>query len=385
MTANNNSQTPAPGFASSSPGQAEGLQRRLSARQLTMIAIGGAIGVDLFLGSSVTIELAGPGVIITYLLGAAVALVMAYALAEMAVTHPVAGSFGVYAEIYLSRWAGFTVRATYGLVQIIAIGAEVTAVAIYFSFWFPNVPAWSWGLIVSTALVTINALQVSNFGEFEYWCALIKVAAIIAFIGVGLSMITGLGPWPAVGLGNLTQHGGFLPHGWRGVWLALTLAITSYMGVEVIAVTAGEAQNPEESIPRAMRTIVATIPVGPLPRFLAAGEGGVWTLNQGDGSVSRIDPSSNAVVAVIAAQLEGSGGDIATGEGAVWVRAKKVLLSIIRPDTNRVVERFGPPAGSGAVRVAGKFTWVTAHDIQTVWVLPSHSGIKGNAGKSKAQ
>ena len=92
-----------------------------------MIAIGGAIGVGLFLGSSVTIELAGPGVIITYLLGAAVALVMAYALAEMAVTHPVASSFGVYAEIYLSRWAGFTVRATYGLVQIIAIGAEVTA------------------------------------------------------------------------------------------------------------------------------------------------------------------------------------------------------------------------------------------------------------------
>jgi len=256
VTANNNSQAPAPGVASSSPGQAEGLQRRLSARQLTMIAIGGAIGVGLFLGSSVTIELAGPGVIITYLLGAAVALVMAYALAEMAVTHPVAGSFGVYAEIYLSRWAGFTIRTTYGLVQIIAIGAEVTAVAIYFAFWFPNVPAWSWVLIVSTALVTINALQVSNFGEFEYWFALIKVVAIIAFIGVGLSLITGLGPWPAVGLANLTQHGGFLPRGWRGVWLALTLAITSYMGVEVIAVTAGEAHNPEESIPRAMRTIV---------------------------------------------------------------------------------------------------------------------------------
>jgi amino acid transporter, AAT family len=111
-------------------------------------------------------------------------------------------------------------------------------------------------LIVSIALLTINALQVSNFEEFEYWFALIKVVAIIAFIVLGLSLITGLGPWRAVGLGNLTKHGGFLPHGWRGVWLALTLAITSYMGVEVIAVTAGEAQNPAESIPRAMRTIV---------------------------------------------------------------------------------------------------------------------------------
>jgi L-asparagine transporter-like permease len=235
---------------------AEGLHRRLSPRQLSMIAIGGAIGVGLFLGSSVTIQLAGPGVILTYLIGALVAMVMAYSLAEMAVTHPVAGSFGVYAERYLSRWAGFAVRATYGLVQIIAIGAEVTAVAIYFAFWFPGVPAWIWVTLVSSALVAVNALQVGNFGEFEYWFALIKVVAILAFIAVGLLLITGLGPWPAVGLSNLTQHGGFLPNGWRGVWLALTLGITSYMGVEVIAVTAGEAQNPRQSIPRAMRTIV---------------------------------------------------------------------------------------------------------------------------------
>ncbi len=234
----------------------DGLQRRLNSRQLTMIAMGGAIGVGLFLGSSVTIELAGPGVIITYLLGALIAIVMAYSIAEMAVVHPVAGSFGIYAETYLSPWAGFTVRATYGLVQIIAIGAEVTAVAIYFGFWFPHVPGWIWVMLVSAGLVTINALQVGNFGEFEYWFALIKVVAIVAFIVVGLLLITGLGPWPAVGLANLTQHGGFLPHGWLGVWLALTLVITSYMGVEVIAVTAGEAENPSTSIPRAMRKIV---------------------------------------------------------------------------------------------------------------------------------
>jgi AAT family amino acid transporter len=232
------------------------LQRRLSSRQLTMIAIGGAIGVGLFLGSELTIQLAGPGVIITYLLGALIAMVVAYALAEMAVVHPVAGSFGVYAETYLTSWSGFTVRATYGLVQIIAIGAEVTAVAIYFGFWLPQVPGWLWVVLVSAGLVAINALQVGNFGELEYWFALIKVVAIIAFIGVGVLLITGLGPWQAVGLSNLTQHGGFLPHGCSGIWLALTLAITSYMGVEVIAVTAGEAQNPSESIPSAMRTIV---------------------------------------------------------------------------------------------------------------------------------
>jgi L-asparagine transporter-like permease len=221
-----------------------------------MLAIGGAIGVGLFLGSSVTIRLAGPGVIVTYLIGALIAMIVAYSLAEMAVVQPVAGSFGVYAQTYLSPWAGFSVRATYALVQIIAIGAEVTAVAIYFAFWFPAVPQWMWVVAVSMCLVAVNTLQVGRFGEFEYWFALIKVVAIIVFIVLGLALIIGLGPAPAIGLSNLTAHGGFLPFGWKGVWLALTLAITSYMGVEVIAVTAGEAQDPAKSIPRAMRTIV---------------------------------------------------------------------------------------------------------------------------------
>jgi len=250
---------PSTGESFTEAGQAttqEGLQRRLSQRQLTMLAIGGAIGVGLFLGSSVTIRLAGPAVILSYLLGALIATVVAYALAEMAVVHPVAGSFGVYAQIYLSRWAGFAVRATYGVVQIIAIGAEVTAVAIYFAHWFPTVPQWTWVAVASSLLVLLNMLRVSWFGEFEYWFALGKVLAIVAFIGVGLALIFGLGSRPGVGFSNLTAHGGFMPHGWSGVWLALTLVVTSYMGVEVVAVTAGEAKEPEKSIPRAMRTIV---------------------------------------------------------------------------------------------------------------------------------
>ena len=238
-------------------GTEEGLQRRLTSRQLTMIAIGSAIGVGLFLGSTVTIGLAGPGVIVTYVFGAAIALVMGYALAEMAVVHPQAGSFGVYAERYLSPWFGFVVRATYGFIQILAIGAEVTAVAIYFAFWFPAVPRWVWVATASAGLMAINTAQVGRFGEFEYWFALIKVVAIMAFITVGLGLILGLGPAPAVGVSNLFNGpGGFLPHGWKGVWLALTLVITSYMGVEVIAVTAGEAEHPETSIPKAMKTMV---------------------------------------------------------------------------------------------------------------------------------
>jgi len=235
----------------------EGLKRALVPRQIAMMAMGSAIGVGLFLGSTVTIRLAGPGVIITYLFGALIALVMGYALAEMAVVHPVAGSFGVFADRYLSAWAGFAVRATYAFVQILAIGAEVTAVAIYFTFWFPGVPPWMWVSGIAAALIAINTAQVSVFGEVEYGFALIKVIAIVAFILVGLALVTGIGPWPATGARNLTDGaGGFLPHGWHGVWMALTLVITSYMGIEGIAVTAGEAEHPETSIPRAMRTMV---------------------------------------------------------------------------------------------------------------------------------
>src|ERR1700728_2048684 len=234
----------------------EGLHRRLGQRQLTMMAIGGAIGVGLFLGSSVTIRLAGPAVILSYLLGAGIALIMSYVLVEMAVVHPVAGAFGVYAEKYLNPWAGFCVRATYGVAQIIAIGAEVTAAAIYISYWLPNVPQWIWVILISTALVALNSMQVNRLGEFEDWFAMIKVVAIIAFVIVGMCLILGFGSRTAIGLGNLTQHGGFLPAGWKGAWLSLTITVTSYMGVEIIAVAAGEAERPEVTIPHAMRNIV---------------------------------------------------------------------------------------------------------------------------------
>src|SRR5215469_16161633 len=163
----------------------ESLRRRLTQRQLTMLALGGAIGVGLFLGSSITVRLAGPGVILSYVLGAIIAMIVAFAIAEMAVVHPVAGAFGIYAETYLNAWFGFAVRATYGVVQIIAIGAEVTAVAIYCGFWFPSVPQWVWVTLASLTLVVINALQVGTFGEFEYWFAVVKVVAILLFIAIG--------------------------------------------------------------------------------------------------------------------------------------------------------------------------------------------------------
>ena len=231
------------------------LERRLTQRQLTMMTMGGAIGVGLFLGSSLSIQLAGPGVILSYLFGAAITLIVAYSIAEMAVVHPVAGSFGVYAQTYLNEWSGYAVRVTYAFVQIIAIGAEVTAVAIYFAAWFPAAPQWLIVAAVSSGLVAMNAMQVGSFAEFEYWFAILKVIAIAAFVLTGLALIVGLGTSRPIGLSNLTGHGGVLPHGMKGVWLAMSLTLTSYMGIEIIGVTAGEADQPTKTVPRAMRAV----------------------------------------------------------------------------------------------------------------------------------
>jgi L-asparagine transporter-like permease len=146
-------------------------------------------------------------------------------------------------------------RLSYWVAQVIAIGSEVVAAAIYCAYWFPNVPGWFWVAAFSVGLLAANAWSVSSFGEFEFWFALIKVATIVVFILVGAALLFGLGPLEPVGFGNYTQHQGFLPSGLTGVLLAMTLAVFSFFGVEVVAVTAGEAQNPEKTIPRALRTV----------------------------------------------------------------------------------------------------------------------------------
>jgi AAT family amino acid transporter len=237
----------------------EALARQLSAPQLAMIAIGGAIGTGLFLGSALAVHAAGPAVIVTYLIGAVVALLLVRALGEMAVAHPAAGSFGVYAELYVNRWAGFTVRYTYWAGQCIAIGGEATAIAIYCQWWFPATPKWIWILLFTLALLYVNARSVGNFGRFEYWFAMIKVVAIVLFIAIGAALILGWSPRPAIGFSNLVAHGGFFATGWGGMWTAIVFVIFSYVGTEVVAVTAGEAKNPEVALPKAVRTMAARL------------------------------------------------------------------------------------------------------------------------------
>ena len=236
-------------------GRESGLHKSLSRGQVVMIGLGGAIGTGLFAGSSLAIGYAGPGVLISYVIAGFAALVMIFSLSEMAVVHPAAGSFGVYAETYLNPWAGFVVRYTYWMQQVIAVGGEAVAVGVYMTFWFPDVPVWLWSVGFAAVLLFVNSRSVKNFGTFEYWFALIKVTAIVAFIVLGMAGIFGLGR-ASIGLHNLTGlPGGFLPHGLKGVWMAVIMGIFSYTGIEVIAVTSGETADPARTIPAALRTM----------------------------------------------------------------------------------------------------------------------------------
>lgn len=233
-----------------------GLDHALSRAQVVMIGIGGAIGTGLFMGSGIAIGYAGPAVVLSYAIAGFAALVMVFSLSEMAVVHPTAGSFGTYAETYLNPWAGFVVRYTYWLAQVIAVGGEAVAAGVYMTYWFPHVPVWAWSVGFALVLLYVNARSVANFGTFEYWFAMIKVAAIVVFIILGLANIFGIGV-PATGLHNLTElPGGFTPHGFAGVWMAVIVGIFSFNGIEVIAVTSGEVKDPRKAIPAALRTMV---------------------------------------------------------------------------------------------------------------------------------
>jgi len=232
-----------------------GLRRKLSPRQVAMIGLGCTIGTGLFLGSAISVKLAGPAVILSFLAGAFITLMVMWALAEMSVEHPAAGAFGLHAEMYLHPWAGFAVRYTYWMCLVIIIGSEVVAAAIYCQYWFPHVPAWMWIAGFSLAMIYINTVSIESFGTFEFWFAMIKVVTVVVFLVLGVALLFGIG-FPRIGAANFTVHGGFLPNGWTGVALGVTMAVFSFMGLEIVGTTAGEAANPKVAVPRALRETV---------------------------------------------------------------------------------------------------------------------------------
>lgn len=234
----------------------KGLQRGLSTRQLSMIAIGGAIGTGLFLGSGMAIGLAGPSVLLSYGIGAVIAFLLMGCLAEMTVAHPISGSFGAYAEHYIGQWAGFTVRYAYWASIVAAVGTEVIAVSVYMKYWFPTAPGWIWVILFSSLLILVNATSVNLFGTIEYWFSMIKIIAILGFILPGAYVVFGTNANPEMGMQNYINDGGFFPNGWWGMWVAVCVAIFSYLSIEMIAVTAGEAKDPEKAVPKALRSTI---------------------------------------------------------------------------------------------------------------------------------
>jgi len=235
--------------------QESGLKRQLSTAQLGMIAIGGAIGTGLFLGSGFAISLAGPAVIVSYVLSGVIALLMMGCLSEMTVSQPTAGSFGVYAEEYLHPFLGFTMRYSYWAGTVVGIGTEVTATGIYMSRWFPQVDSMVWIIVFAAAIFYVNVTSVGSFGRFEFVFASIKVVAIVAFIIVGLIVIFGHAD-PSITVANYTNDQGFAPFGIGGILLGAFIAIFSYLSMEMIAVTAGEAKDPEKAVPRALKSTI---------------------------------------------------------------------------------------------------------------------------------
>jgi L-asparagine transporter-like permease len=232
----------------------EALRRALSARQISMLAIGGAIGTGLFLGSSLALSLAGRTVVIAYVIGALITLVMIYAAMEMATAHPDVNGFGGLAHRYLGPLAGFVQRWLYWAVAAVTMGAEAVAVGVYVRYWWPSVSLWVPVTACALAVVAANLVSVRLFGTFEYWLSMIKVSAIVAFLLLGFVYLTvGLPERPSPGLSAWTSPAPLLPHGVNGFGVALIVVMFGYGGMEALALTATESTDPRRNLPRAAR------------------------------------------------------------------------------------------------------------------------------------
>lgn len=240
------------------PGATTQLRQGLSQRQLNMIAIGGVIGAGLFVGSGVVIHKTGPAAFLTYALCGLLIILVMRMLGEMAAANPSTGSFADYAATALGGWAGFSVGWLYWYFWVIVVGFEAVAGGKVLSYWF-HAPLWLLSLCLMVLMTGTNLFSVSSFGEFEFWFAGIKVAAIVVFLGVGSLFVFGLLPGRHMDFSNLHSHGGFFPNGVGAVFVAIVVVIFSMVGAEVVTIAAAESRDPERAILRATRSVVARI------------------------------------------------------------------------------------------------------------------------------
>jgi L-asparagine transporter-like permease len=235
--------------------QESGLRHQLSAGQMAMVAVGGSIGTGLLLGSAAAIEIAGPAVIISYILAGFISWTVTMALGELSSAHPAAGSFGLYADLYLNPWAAFVCRTGYWIAISVSVGANLVASATYMRYWFPAVPALLWIAVFSLVLIVVNLRSVGDYGRFEYWFAMVKLLTMATFIVIGALLLAG-GRVPA----QYTSQGGFFPKGALAPLLAMTFALYTFGGIEIVAITTGESRTPAET-PGAVKLTFAMLAV----------------------------------------------------------------------------------------------------------------------------
>lgn len=237
------------------------LKRGLKNRHIQMIALGGAIGTGLFYGSATTIKQTGPSISLAYVFGGIVIFFIMRALGEMSVDNPVSGAFSHYAYENWGQFPGFLSGWNYWFNYIVVSMAELSVVGVYVNYWLPSIPTWLSALVFLIAVTAVNLISVKLYGEFEFWFAIVKVVAIIALIVLGILMIfTGIGNGgQPTGFSNLWKNGGFFPHGIKGLLFSLVMVMFSFGGVELIGITAGEADDPTKSIPKAINQVVFRI------------------------------------------------------------------------------------------------------------------------------
>ncbi|MDJ1372305.1 amino acid permease [Gulosibacter molinativorax] len=235
----------------------EGLKRSLTSRQLSMIGLGGAIGAGLFVGSGEAISVAGPAVVISYIVAGLIVILIMWMLGELVAEDPQPGAFSVFAGKAFGAVTGGTVGLLYWFQLVVVIAAEATAAAAIASAWLPQVHQGVWALGFLVVLTAVNLLGVRNYGNFEYWFSIIKVVAIIAFLAAGFAFLFGWFPdIQSPGMSNWTEHGGFAPGGLLGMSAALLIVIFSFGGTEVVAIAAAESENPAQGIRKAVRSVM---------------------------------------------------------------------------------------------------------------------------------
>jgi len=235
------------------------LKRGLKNRHIQLIALGGAIGTGLFLGSAGVLQSAGPSMILGYAIGGFIAFLIMRQLGEMIVEEPVAGSFSHFAHKYWGGFAGFMSGWNYWVLYILVGMSELTAVGKYIQFWWPDFPTWATAAVFFVLINAINLFNVKAFGETEFWFAIIKVVAIIGMILLGVWLLVSGTGGPQASVSNLWAHGGFFPNGWKGLVMVLAIIMFSFGGLELVGITAAEAAEPKKVIPKAINQVIYRI------------------------------------------------------------------------------------------------------------------------------